>query len=70
MLGGGNDRLWKKFCECADLLDYADNPRFATNAARVKNFQEIMNMYLSLEIKITQYLLKQEQYYLLDIMII
>ncbi len=40
MLGVGNDRLWKKFCECADLLDYADNPRFATNAARVKNFQE------------------------------
>lgn len=38
MLGVGNDRLWKKFCDNAGLQAYADDPRFATNAARVANF--------------------------------
>lgn len=39
MLGVGNDRLWKKFCETAALQEYENDPRFATNADRVANFQ-------------------------------
>jgi formyl-CoA transferase len=30
----GNDRLWLRFCEAFGLADAADDPRFATNAAR------------------------------------
>jgi crotonobetainyl-CoA:carnitine CoA-transferase CaiB-like acyl-CoA transferase len=30
-----NDSLWHKFCELAGLADIANDPRFATNAARV-----------------------------------
>ncbi|KAA0892536.1 CaiB/BaiF CoA-transferase family protein [Pusillimonas sp. ANT_WB101] len=40
MLGVGNDRLWQKFCSSADLGPYMADPRFATNAARVKNFAQ------------------------------
>lgn len=39
MLGVGNDRLWKKFCESAGLQEYENDPRFSTNAERVANFQ-------------------------------
>lgn len=36
-LAVGNDAQWRKFCELADMADLADDPRFATNAARVAN---------------------------------
>jgi crotonobetainyl-CoA:carnitine CoA-transferase CaiB-like acyl-CoA transferase len=38
MLGVGNDAQWARFCEVAGLGDLCDDPRFATNGARVANF--------------------------------
>jgi formyl-CoA transferase len=38
MLGVGNDAQWQRFCAVADLQDYVDAPEFASNAARVRNF--------------------------------
>jgi formyl-CoA transferase len=37
MIGVANDNLWRKFCGVAGLEDIADDPRFRTNADRVKN---------------------------------
>jgi len=37
ILGVANDSLWRKFCDLAGLQAYADDPRFRTNAARVKH---------------------------------
>ena len=37
----GNDNLFRKFCEVADCRHLAEDPRFATNADRVKNRAEI-----------------------------
>jgi crotonobetainyl-CoA:carnitine CoA-transferase CaiB-like acyl-CoA transferase len=39
MLGVGNDSQWKRFTEVAGLRELRDDPRFATNGARVSNFQ-------------------------------
>ena len=33
----GNDNLFRKFCEVADCRQLAEDPRFATNADRVRN---------------------------------
>jgi crotonobetainyl-CoA:carnitine CoA-transferase CaiB-like acyl-CoA transferase len=38
----GNDNLWKKFCEAVNLQDIVDDPRFATNAKRVENRNEVV----------------------------
>ncbi len=35
ILGVANDNLWRAFCKVASLEDIVDDPRFATNAARV-----------------------------------
>lgn len=40
ILGVANDNLWKKFCKLAGLHEYADDPRYATNARRVANRRE------------------------------
>jgi crotonobetainyl-CoA:carnitine CoA-transferase CaiB-like acyl-CoA transferase len=37
----GNDNLFKKFCEVAGCTDLLQDPRFATNADRVRNRLEI-----------------------------
>lgn len=37
ILAVGNDNQFRKFCEVAERADLADDPLFATNAARVKN---------------------------------
>jgi crotonobetainyl-CoA:carnitine CoA-transferase CaiB-like acyl-CoA transferase len=37
----GNDNLFKKFCEVADCTQLLQDPRFATNADRVRNRAEI-----------------------------
>jgi crotonobetainyl-CoA:carnitine CoA-transferase CaiB-like acyl-CoA transferase len=37
----GNDNLFKKFCEVADCAHLLQDPRFATNADRVRNRAEI-----------------------------
>lgn len=41
-IAAGNDNLWRKFCAVADLQQYADDPRFATNPKRVENRKEIV----------------------------
>lgn len=38
----GNDAQFRKFCQVADRLGWADDPRFATNAARVANRAELV----------------------------
>jgi len=37
----GNDELWRRFCRIVGLDRLADDPRFLTNADRVKNFSEL-----------------------------
>lgn len=38
MLGVGNDAQWQRFCAAAGLQEYVNDPAFATNAERVRNF--------------------------------
>ena len=40
ILGVANDSLWRSFCSIAHLDEYAADPRFATNADRVRNRAE------------------------------
>ncbi|MGH8629244.1 MAG: CaiB/BaiF CoA transferase family protein, partial [Burkholderiales bacterium] len=40
ILGVANDALWKKFCALAHLEDIVDDPRFGTNAERVRHREE------------------------------
>jgi formyl-CoA transferase len=40
MIGVGNDAQWRRFCAVMGLPDMAEDPRFATNAARVINIKE------------------------------
>ncbi len=40
ILGVANDGLWQRFCTLAALEEVRDDPRFATNAARVQNRAE------------------------------
>lgn len=44
MVGVGNESQWRKFCAAADLQAYQDDPRFATNAARVANFDATVDL--------------------------
>ena len=39
----GNDNLWQKFCEATGLQAIAGDPKFATNAQRVKNRGEVVD---------------------------
>ena len=41
-LAVGSDRLWRIFCPIMGLEELMDDPRFATNAARVKNRQALI----------------------------
>jgi formyl-CoA transferase len=46
----GNDRLWARFCEAFGLAEAAADPRFASNASRMRNLEplyEAMNGALS-----------------------
>lgn len=50
MLGAANDRAWRRFCEVAGMQAYVDDPRFATNADRVRHFDqtnELVQTYMS-----------------------
>ena len=38
----GNDQLWGKFCKAVGLEDIMNDPRFATNAKRVQNRDEVV----------------------------
>ena len=42
ILGAGNDHQFRRFCGLAGLEPLADDPRFATNAARVRNRHELV----------------------------
>ncbi len=41
MIAVGNDNLWKKYCDLADLNDIVDDPRFSTNPERNNNYDEL-----------------------------
>lgn len=40
----GNDKLWRDFCEALDRRDWADDPRFITNADRVEHREILVDM--------------------------
>jgi len=40
----GNDQLWEKFCRAVGLEKVMDDPKFATNAKRVENREEIVKI--------------------------
>jgi formyl-CoA transferase len=42
MIGVANDNLWRKFCGAADLNAIVDDPKFRTNADRVKHRAETL----------------------------
>jgi crotonobetainyl-CoA:carnitine CoA-transferase CaiB-like acyl-CoA transferase len=42
MIGVANDNLWRKFCGVVGLADILDDPRFRTNADRVRNRAETL----------------------------
>jgi formyl-CoA transferase len=42
MIGVANDNLWRKFCGVADLNAIVDDPKFRTNADRVKHRAETL----------------------------
>jgi crotonobetainyl-CoA:carnitine CoA-transferase CaiB-like acyl-CoA transferase len=44
ILGVANDSLWNRFCSIAQLKDIRDDPRFATNAARVRHREETIGL--------------------------
>ncbi|WES29749.1 CaiB/BaiF CoA transferase family protein [Varunaivibrio sulfuroxidans] len=44
ILAVGNDDQFKRFCVFAGLVELADDPRFATNNARVKNRTELTHL--------------------------
>ena len=44
ILACGNDNLFNKFCEVAGCAELARDPRFSTNAERVRNREEIMRL--------------------------
>jgi crotonobetainyl-CoA:carnitine CoA-transferase CaiB-like acyl-CoA transferase len=43
MIGVANDNLWRKFCGVAGLNAIVDNPKFRTNADRVKHRAETLS---------------------------
>lgn len=43
-IAAGNDQLWQKFCKVIGLENVMDDPRFATNAKRVENREEIVKI--------------------------
>lgn len=44
VLAIGNDTLWRRFCKAVGLESFMDDPRFATNAARVQNREETVSL--------------------------
>ncbi|MGV0819102.1 CaiB/BaiF CoA transferase family protein [Martelella sp. AMO21009] len=44
MIGVANDSLWQRFCAVAGLEAHRDDPRFATNAARVAHRPETLEL--------------------------
>jgi glutaryl-CoA transferase len=42
MVGAGNERLWKAFCEVVGAPEWADDPRYGSNAKRVARRTELV----------------------------
>ena len=51
ILACGNDNLFNKFCEVAGCAELARDPRFATNAERVKNREDITRLLSAVFVK-------------------
>ena len=49
----GNDNLFRKFCEAADCMDLANDPRFATNGKRVENRKVLTELIQKIFVKKT-----------------
>ena len=47
MIGVANDNLWRKFCTVAGLQAIVDDPKFRTNADRVKHRPETLHLVQS-----------------------
>jgi len=44
IIGAGNDRLWKAFCEVLGAPEWTDDPRFDTNLKRVERREELVRL--------------------------
>lgn len=44
MVGAGNERLWKGFCELLGAPEWADDPRYDSNAKRVERRAELVRL--------------------------
>jgi formyl-CoA transferase/CoA:oxalate CoA-transferase len=44
MIAGGNDRLFRALCDVLELPDLVSNPRFATNAERVRHREQLVDL--------------------------
>lgn len=44
IIGVGNERLWKTFCEAIGAPEWADDPRFDANAKRVERREELVRL--------------------------
>ncbi len=42
VLAVGNDGQWRRFCEAVDHIEWADDPRFATNPDRVEHRDQLI----------------------------
>ena len=53
ILACGNDNLYRKFCEVAEVPELADDPRFASNGKRVENRAELTRLLQAIFVKKT-----------------
>lgn len=53
MLGVANDRAWQRFCEVAGMQAHVADPKFATNADRVRHFEQTNALVQSAMLKKT-----------------
>ncbi len=44
MVGAGNERLWRAFCQVLGAPEWADDPRYSTNAQRVARREELVRL--------------------------
>jgi crotonobetainyl-CoA:carnitine CoA-transferase CaiB-like acyl-CoA transferase len=44
IIGAGNDRLWKAFCEVLGAPEWTDDPRFDSNLKRVERREELVRL--------------------------
>ena len=44
IIGVGNERLWKTFCDAIGAPEWADDPRFDSNARRVERREDLVRL--------------------------